>query len=407
MELTADLLLILALIVALFAVNRYMNQQQSATQARHFETLLATQSGPVIDLEGRFADASAKQMQRNSEQFLALAEQRMQVEREKSTGELNSTKEGIEHLIKPIVEQLGALQVATNKMENERSKAYGDIKSHIEQLSTRTDALGKEANNLTTALTKSSGARGNWGEVSLGNIFEMSGLREGIDYVEQEGQEDGKRPDFIVNLPGGGRIPIDAKATAKHFLEAIGEENEESRVALISQHAKAMRGRVTELKSKGYRESVGGDVEHVIMFVPSEALLAVTFDNQSDLHEFAMKNDILIASPVSLLALLRTIAFQWRQSEQAENTREALAACRELYKRFATWSEHYEKVGQKLGQMNDHYNKSVGSYNMLNSQIKTLEDLRINEDLGKSVQTLKATNADIRALPESVELPDE
>ena len=331
----------------------------------------------------------------------------MQVEREKSAGELKSTKAGIEHLIKPIAEQLGALQAATTKMENERSKAYGDIKSHIEQLSTRTDALGKEANNLTTALTKSSGARGNWGEVSLGNIFEMSGLREGIDYVEQEGQEDGKRPDFIVNLPGGGRIPIDAKATAKHFLEAIGEENEESRIALISQHAKAMRGRVTELKSKGYRESVGGDVEHVIMFVPSEALLAVTFDNQSDLHEFAMKNDILIASPVSLLALLRTIAFQWRQSEQAENTREALAACRELYKRFATWSEHYEKVGQKLGQMNDHYNKSVGSYNMLNSQIKTLEDLRINEDLGKSVQTLKTTNADIRALPESVELPDE
>lgn len=166
MELTADLLIILVLIVALFAVNRYMNQQQSASQTRHFETLLATQSGPAIDLEGRFADASAKQMQRNSEQFLALAEQRMQVEREKSAGELKSTKAGIEHLIKPIAEQLGALQAATSKMENERSKAYGDIKSHIEQLSTRTDALGKEANNLTTALTKSSGARGNWGEVS-------------------------------------------------------------------------------------------------------------------------------------------------------------------------------------------------------------------------------------------------
>lgn len=407
MEITADLLILFTLIIGLFVVNRYMNQQQAASQTRQFEALLAQQSNPELDIEGRFAAVSAQQMKHNTDQLLALAEQRMQVEREKSSGELKSTKEGIEHLIKPIVDQLGALQVATNKMEKDRSQAYGDIKSHIDQLSNRTEALGKEANNLTTALTKSSGARGNWGEVSLSNIFEMSGLREGIDYVEQEGQEDGKRPDFIVNVPGGGRIPIDAKATAKHFLEAIGEEDDDNRTNLIAQHAKAMRGRVTELKSKGYRESVGGDVEHVIMFVPSEALLAVTFDHQADLHEFAMKNDILIASPVSLLALLRTIAFQWRQSEQAENTREALAACRELYKRFATWSEHYEKVGKTLGVMNNHYNSSVGSYNMLNSQIKTLEDLRINEDLGKTAQTLKVTNAEIRALPETIDLEDE
>ncbi|MAZ42386.1 MAG: hypothetical protein CMB19_00360 [Euryarchaeota archaeon] len=407
MEISADLLILLTLIIGLFVVNRYMNQQQASSQALQFEALLAQQSSPELDIEGRFAAVSAQQMQHNTEQLLVLAEQRMKVEREKSSGELKSTKEGIEHLIKPIVKQLDELKAATNKMEKERSQAYGDIKSHIDQLSNRTDALGKEANNLTTALTKSSGVRGNWGEISLANIFEMSGLREGIDYVEQEGQEDRKRPDFIVNVPGGGRIPIDAKATAKHFLEAIGEEDDANRTHLIAQHAKAMRDRVTELKKKGYRESVGGDVEHVIMFVPSESLLAVTYDHQTDLHEFAMKNGILIASPVSLMALLQTIALQWRQSEQAENTREALAACRELYKRFATWSEHYEKVGKTLGVMNNHYNSSVGSYNMLNSQIKTLEDLRINEDLGKTAQTLKVTNADIRALPETIDLNDE
>ncbi|RJU99541.1 MAG: DNA recombination protein RmuC [Candidatus Poseidoniales archaeon] len=407
MEIGTDLIILLILAIGLFAVNRYLNQQQAKAQTIQFEALLSSQSKPEVDFEGRFANASAQQMERNSAQLLALADQKFQVEREKNASDLKSTKDGIEHLIKPIVEQLGALQDATKAMENERSKAYGDIKSHIQQLTVRTDALGKEANNLTTALTKSSGSRGNWGEVSLNNIFEMSGLREGIDFFEQEGQQDGKRPDFIVNLPGGGRIPIDAKATAKHFLEAIDEEDDVQRATLIAQHAKAMRGRVTELKSKQYRDSVGGHVEHVIMFVPSEALLAVTFDTQSDLHEFAMKNDILIASPVSILALLRTIAFQWRQSEQAENTREALAACRELYKRFATWTEHYDKVGQKLGQMNDHYNASVGSFKNLNPQIKKLEELRINEDLGKNVLSLKETTGDLRALPESVALQDE
>ncbi|MDE0858416.1 MAG: DNA recombination protein RmuC [Candidatus Poseidoniaceae archaeon] len=404
MEISTDLVLILLFIVGFFAVNRYLNQQQAKAQTTHLEALVSKQTSPEVDLEGRFADVSAQQMERNTAHLLTLAQQRFDLDREKNAGELKSTKDGIENLLKPIVEQLGALQNTTKAMEKERSEAYGDIKSHIQQLSVRTDLLGKEANNLTTALTKSSGTRGNWGEVSLSNIFEMSGLREGIDFVEQEGQDDGKRPDFIVNLPGGGRIPIDAKATAKHFLEAIDQEDDESRKALIAQHAKAMRGRVNELKSKGYRDSVGGDVEHVIMFVPSEALLAVTFDTQSDLHEFAMKNDILIASPVSLLALLRTIAFQWRQSEQAENTREALAACRELYKRFATWTEHYEKVGQKLTQMNEHYNSSVGSFQRLNPQIRKLEDLRINEDLGKTVQTLQETNADLRALPESIDL---
>lgn len=404
MEISTDLVFILIFIVGFFSVNRYLNQQQAKAQTAHFEALVSKQTSPEVDLEGRFADVSAQQMERNTAQLLTLAQQRFDLDREKNAGELKSTKDGIENLLKPIVEQLGALQNTTKAMEKERSEAYGDIKSHIQQLSVRTDLLGKEANNLTTALTKSSGTRGNWGEVSLSNIFEMSGLREGIDFVEQEGQDDGKRPDFIVNLPGGGRIPIDAKATAKHFLEAIDQEDDESRKALIAQHAKAMRGRVNELKSKGYRDSVGGDVEHVIMFVPSEALLAVTFDTQSDLHEFAMKNDILIASPVSLLALLRTIAFQWRQSEQAENTREALAACRELYKRFATWTEHYEKVGQKLTQMNEHYNSSVGSFQRLNPQIRKLEDLRINEDLGKTVQTLQETNADLRALPESIDL---
>ena len=404
MEISTDLVFILIFIVGFFSLNRYLNQQQAKAQTAHFETLLSKQTSPEVDLEGRFADVSAKQMERNTAQLLTLAQQRFDVDREKNAGELKSTKDGIENLLKPIVEQLGALQNTTKAMEKERSEAYGDIKSHIQQLSVRTDLLGKEANNLTTALTKSSGTRGNWGEVSLSNIFEMSGLREGIDFVEQEGQDDGKRPDFIVNLPGGGRIPIDAKATAKHFLEAIDQDDDESRKALIAQHAKAMRGRVNELKSKGYRDSVGGDVEHVIMFVPSEALLAVTFDTQSDLHEFAMKNDILIASPVSLLALLRTIAFQWRQSEQAENTREALAACRELYKRFATWTEHYEKVGQKLTQMNEHYNSSVGSFQRLNPQIRKLEDLRINEDLGKTVASLSETSADLRALPESIDL---
>ena len=172
----------------------------------------------------------------------------------------------------------------------------------------------------------------------------------------------------------------------------------------MQEHASAMKDRVRELKSKGYRDSVDGDVEAVVMFVPSEALLAITFDFERDLHEFAMKNDILIASPVSLLALLRTIAFQWRQVEQAENTREAIEICRELYSRFATWSEHYQKVGDNLKSAIKTYNQSVGSYqSKINPQVRRLNEIRLNEDLNKEILPPGTVDLEVRELPEPEE----
>ena len=157
---------------------------------------------------------------------------------------------------------------------------------------------------------------------------------------------------------------------------------------------------IKDLKSKNYRSAVKGDVEAVVMFVPSEALLAVTFDAEPDLHEFAMKNDILIASPVSLLALLRTIAFQWRQNIQESNAREAIDICRELYGRFATWSEHYAKVGAKLGDAAEAFNSSVVTYkSRLNPSVKRLEELGMHDDLGKEVKSLHGIETEVRQLP--------
>jgi DNA recombination protein RmuC len=145
-----------------------------------------------------------------------------------------------------------------------------------------------------------------------------------------------------------------------------------------------MKGRVNELKSNGYRDSVDGEVEAVALFVPSEALLAITFDAERHLHEYAMKYDILIASPVSLIALLRIIAFQWRQDEQPENTRNAIDICRELYKRFSTWTEHYEKVGTNLELAVKDFNSSVGTYqSKINPQVKDFTRFEFTTTLEK------------------------
>ncbi|MBT6972051.1 MAG: DNA recombination protein RmuC, partial [Euryarchaeota archaeon] len=362
------------------------------------------ESQEIPDLENLFNRISNDALSSNNEQFLALAEQRLKTQQTESRSDLELRKAEIEGMLKPLAEQIKSLETENKAMEKARGQAYGDLKGHITDLMLRTDNLGKEANNLTTALTTSANVRGNWGEVSLENILEMSNLREGIDYFKQEGQEDGKRPDFIVNIPGGGRIPIDAKATGKKFLEAIDIEDEEAKKQLYVEHARAMKERVKELKSKGYRDSVDGDVEAVVMFVPSEALLAITYDAERDLHEFAMKNDILIASPVSLIALLRTIAFQWRQVEQAENTRNAIEICRELYKRFSIWTEHYEKVGSNLKKTVESFNSSVGTYQSgINPQVKKLHDIRIQDDTGKEIKGPEVIELETRTLPESVD----
>ncbi len=356
----------------------------------------------------QFNDMANKALANNNEQFLALAKERFERQQSDAESQLDIRKKEIENLLQPLSQQITKLENENKEMERARNQAYGDIKQHVQQMIAGAEKLGKEANIMSTALTKSANVRGNWGEISLTNILEMSGLREGIDYVEQDTQSDGKRPDFIINIPGGGRVPIDAKATGKKFLESIEESDDDTRSVLLQQHASAMKERVKELKSKGYRDSVDGDVEAVVMFVPSEALLAITFDFERDLHEFAMKNDILIASPVSLLALLRTIAFQWRQVEQAQNTREAVEICRELYSRFATWSEHYQKVGDNLKSAIQTYNKSVGSYQTkINPQVRRLNEIRLNEDLNKEIAGPSSIDLEIRELPEPEKMDSE
>ena len=352
----------------------------------------------------QFNELANKALANNNEQFLTLAKERFERQQSDADSQLESRKKEIENLLQPLAQQISKLETENKEMEKARNQAYGDIKQHVQQMILGAEKLGKEANIMSTALTKSSNVRGNWGEVSLTNILEMSGLREGIDYFEQDVQADGKRPDFVVNIPGGGKVPIDAKATGKKFLESIEESDEETRDSLLQEHASAMKDRVKKLYSKAYRDSVEGDVEAVVMFVPSESLLAVTFDFERDLHEFAMKNDILIASPVSLLALLRTIAFQWRQVEQAENTREAIDVCRELYNRFATWSEHYQKVGDNLKNAIKTYNQSVGSFqSKINPQVRRLNEIRLNEDLNKNILQPSTIDVEVRELPDPEE----
>jgi len=348
-------------------------------------------------LEAQMENVATRVSQQNSETFLLLAEERLGKVSTSAEKDHEARKKEMENLIKPMTESLTNLDKISQDMEKERAAAYQGMKRHMELLEKNTDRLGKEANALSTALRKSSSVRGDWGEVALRNLLEMAGMTKNTDFFEQKGDEQGKRPDFVVNLPGNGAIPIDAKTTAKHYLESLDEDDPESRSAKISLHAKSMRARVTELTRKDYLSGVSGRAEFVVMFVPSEALISSAFEVDPSLHSDAMDRGVIISGPASMIALLKTAALYWQQVRFAEEAAQVVAVSQEFYKRMATWSEHFAEVGKRLNKATEFYNKAVGSWdrNVL-PQGKKLEELEINTNQTKTLIEPESITEELR-----------
>ena len=358
-------------------------------------------------LAAQMENVATRVSQQNSETFLQLAEERLGKVSTSAEKDHEARKKEMEDLIKPMTESLSNLDKISQDMEKERAAAYQGMKRHMELLEQNTDRLGKEANALSTALRKSSSVRGDWGEVALRNLLEMAGMTKNTDFFEQKGDEQGKRPDFVVNLHGNGAIPIDAKTTAKHYLESLDEDDPESRSAKISLHAKSMRARVTELTRKDYLSGVSGRAEFVVMFVPSEALISSAFEVDPSLHSDAMDRGVIISGPASMIALLKTAALYWQQVRFAEEAAQVVAVSQEFYKRMATWSEHFAEVGKRLNKATEFYNKAVGSWdrNVL-PQGKKLEELEINTNQTKTLIEPESISEELR-LPSVVSSIDE
>ena len=375
-------------------------------------------SGEIIDLKARSEakesmdvaikereEAMAAQMevianrvtQSNSENFLTLAEERLSKVTLEAEKDHDARKKEMEGLIKPMTESLANLDEMSKKMEKERIDAYAGMKRHMQILEQNTEQLGKEANSLSTALRKSSSVRGDWGEVALRNLLEMAGMTKNTDFLEQKGIDGGGRPDFVVRLPGDGAIPIDAKTTAKHYLESLEEQDPGARAAKVAQHAKAMRGRVTELTRKDYLSGVSGRAEFVVMFVPSEALISSAFEVDPELHAHAMERGVIIAGPASMIALLKTAALYWQQVRFAEEAAEVVSVAQEFYLRMATWSNHFAEVGKRLDKATEFYNKAVGSWerNVI-PQGKKLEELEVARNLPKELKDPEIITEEIR-----------
>ena len=376
-------------------VGRLANQQTKAEKIRLEERLAATEGNQEL-MAAQMEAVASRVSRQNSEDFLKLAEARLGKVNAEAEKEHIIRRNEIEALLEPMSKSLEDLEKFSKDLEKERIGAYAGIKRQIETLGARADKLGTEASNLSTALRKSSNVRGDWGEVALRNLLEMAGMTKHTDFLEQKGAG-GLIPDMVVRYPGGGAIPIDAKTSGKHYLEALELEEGDARKAKLSQHAKAMRERMTDLTRKEYLSKVSGNAEFVVMFVPSEALISVAFEVDPALHADAMDRGVVITSPASMIALLRTAALYWQQVRFAEEARDVVEVSREFYKRMAVWSGHFAEVGKRLDKAAEFYNKAVGSWekNVL-PQGRLLEDLDIAKYLPKTLAEPEAVRKTLR-----------
>jgi DNA recombination protein RmuC len=312
---------------------------------------------------GAFAELSAEALQKNNEQFLALAETKLSQAQTAAQGDLTQRQQAIAQLLGPLSETLARYESGLQKIEVDRKGAYEGLSEKVAQLHLGHEQLQKETRNLVTAL-RSPQTRGRWGEMQLRRVVEMAGMISHCDFDEQvsTNTEDGRlRPDMIVHIPGGGEIVVDAKVPLEAFLNLIDADDDSSRAAFQAAHARQLRAHVDQLAKKEYWKQFAQSPQHVVAFIPGDQLLSAAYESDPTLQEHAMANGVLLTTPTMLIALLRTVAFGWRQESLADNAREVQKLGAELYERLRTMSSHMQKLQRSLTATVSAYNDAVGS----------------------------------------------
>jgi DNA recombination protein RmuC len=314
-------------------------------------------------LTGEFARLSTAALQKNNEQFLQLADTKLKETREAAEGELAKRQVAIEQLLKPIGEQLGKYDEGMQRLEVERERAYVTLTEQMKHLSTSHDHLQRETGNLVKAL-RAPQSRGQWGELQLRRVVEMAGMLEHCDFDEQVTSDaDGgrMRPDMVVHSPGGMNVAVDAKVPMQAFLDANEADDETVRRAHMAKHGRQLRAHIDQLAKKEYWKRVDPSPEYVVAFIPGDPLLTAALEHEPGLMEYAAANNVLLATPTSLIALLRSAAYGWQQDTLAENAREVQQLGTELYQRLSLLGDHVAGVGKGLSSAVTAYNRAIGS----------------------------------------------
>jgi len=314
-------------------------------------------------LSETFSNLAGKVLDANAESFLRQARQAFETLQASAQGDLEQRRQAIEGLIVPMREQLARYEAGVRDLEKARESAYGTLSEQVRALASSQDRLQLETGNLVKAL-RAPQVRGRWGEVTLKRAVEFAGLVDHVDFVEQETtatEETILRPDLVVRLPGGKRVVVDAKAPLASYLEAIEARDTDERLRHLVDHARQVRDHVKKLASKSYWSQFDDAPDFVVLFLPGESFFAAALEQDPALIDDAFTESVVLATPTTLVALLKSVAYGWRQERLAENAREIAAAARELYDRTRVFTEHFASVGRGLGQAIRGYNAAAGS----------------------------------------------
>ena len=342
---------------------------------------------------------SAEQMERNRDQFLKHAEERLGVSESKHASELEKRHESIEKQFLSFREQMEKFEEQHRKIEKSRSESFSALDQQVKLLAEQTDKVGAEAASLSTALKGSSQTRGRWGEMALENICEMAGMTKHCDFVLQDQEGSGKRPDLVVNMPGKGKIPVDAKVPLAAYDRALEATDPDQQRAELEAHGKTVRMTMLDLAKRDYPTVVGGKVDFTVMFIPIESVASAAFAVQPNLQEEAMRNKILIATPVTLIALLKTVALYWQQEELAENAQKIWEESSQLHDRLKTFTDHFGKVGGNLTKALNAYNSAVGSYQgRVLPKARSIESMTMKTGAKDTLPDLSVIDGSVRGL---------
>ncbi|WP_369410570.1 DNA recombination protein RmuC [Parasedimentitalea denitrificans] len=314
-------------------------------------------------LEHKFSAMASGALKQNSENFLSLVSERFKSHSQTADADLAKRHAAIEGLVKPLDEKLGQFGERIKEIEQARTEAYGAIREQVKTLTEGQAALGGETRKLVQAL-RAPKTRGRWGEMQLRQVFDMAGMAEHVDYDLEKslGTDDGlRRPDAIVRIPGGKSIVVDAKTPLEAYLDALEAETPDQQQEHLMRHAGHVRTHVKQLSSKAYQNALGETPDFVVMFIPGETFVSAAVEADTGLIEYAFENKVLIATPTTLMALVKSIAYGWQQEKMAENALEVQQTAKELYDRLAVFSRNLASVGKSLSSSVSNYNKAVGS----------------------------------------------